>query len=328
MFKLALGFVLSVSAVGVAGCKKQAGETSASGSGGAAVLAGSSSGSGSAHVAGEGCRAAVEHSMVVGKADLMRAAPALTEDMVAKLVAVALAHCTADAWSDEVIQCYQDGKTEAELTKCNDKLTPDQLSKFQTDATNTVTTMLGSGSDNGDHGCTAALDNALPLELDALKKSGAPDAMLAKFKDLSIAHCKADRWSNDILACMAKVKTAGEITGCGKLTPDQTTALENDLKAAMVAMSGSGSGSGSGSAPATSALPKECEDYKAAMAKVNACDKLPANSKAMLQMVYEQMAKPLANFANMAPTGQQTTKDVCTENTKTLMIAAKQVCGL
>jgi len=79
---------------------------------------------------GADCSKAIANGMEVGKATL----PTSDEKMMTKLREVGVKRCQEDKWSDEVLKCMIDAKTEAEGQSCYGKLTPDQQSKMNTAA--------------------------------------------------------------------------------------------------------------------------------------------------------------------------------------------------
>ncbi|HEV7554149.1 MAG TPA: hypothetical protein VGO00_01775 [Kofleriaceae bacterium] len=75
---------------------------------------------------GADCSKAIANGMEVGKATL----PTSDEKMMTKLREVGVKRCHEDKWSDDVIKCMIDAKTEAEGQSCYGKLTPEQQSKM------------------------------------------------------------------------------------------------------------------------------------------------------------------------------------------------------
>ena len=76
------------------------------------------------------CDTAIGNAIEVGKTG--SSAPADGEKS-AKIKGAMLAHCKADAWGTDVLACYGDGKDNASLVGCIDKLTKDQQDKLMTD---------------------------------------------------------------------------------------------------------------------------------------------------------------------------------------------------
>lgn len=185
------------------------------------------------------CKLAIDHSISLEKAELQQTTKGLTKESVAKVAEVANQHCTADAWSPVVMKCYVDSKTVAQLDACDALLTPDQQAKFHADVNAAVAAISSP-----DHGCTAALDNAMPLEIAEMKKQlpALPDGIAKVFKDASISHCRTDHWSAEVVACLAAARTTAELMPCAKLTPEQSAALDKDMQPIMQAAMAMGGG--------------------------------------------------------------------------------------
>lgn len=90
--------------------------------------------------------------------------------------------------------------------------------------------------------CDTAITNAIEVGK-AEKVMPADTAKSAKVKDAMIAHCKADAWAEDVVACYGDAADNEHLSGCiDKLTKDQQDKLMKDLAPIM-------SNSGSGGAP-------------------------------------------------------------------------------
>ena len=103
---------------------------------------------------GADCSKAVANGMEVGKANL----PASDEKAMAKLRDIGVKRCQEDKWSDDVLKCMVEAKTEADGQGCYGKLTPDQQTKMNTAAMEGMSppkagsgnaAAPGSGSDSG-----------------------------------------------------------------------------------------------------------------------------------------------------------------------------------
>jgi len=174
------------------------------------------------------CTGAVWHSMSVEQIALKREMPGLTDEMVGKLITVAVERCTTDGWSPVAINCYTDGKTIAALDPCEALLTADQKAKLDKATNATLATFRVAA----DHGCGAALANSMPLELAELKQRSpnlsAP--VLAKIKDLTLSHCRKDWWSPVVVSCLATVVTAADIAKCPELSVEQAATLQQEIR--------------------------------------------------------------------------------------------------
>ena len=128
--------------------------------------------------------------------------------------------------------------------------------------------------------------------------------MKPKMKAAMSKSCKDDKWSGDALKCMDDAKTMDEMEKCeAKLTPDQKKNMDKAMndgdghgrldRALGRRMAGSAAApAGSGAAPAAGGgdLPAECNDYKAAIDKLAACDKMPQQARDALKNAYDQAA--------------------------------------
>jgi len=84
--------------------------------------------------------------------------------------------------------------------------------------------------------------------------------------------CTTGRWSAEATACFGKAHDAKALVACeAMLTPDQATSLANAMEQVTGQLTGS-------AAPSTA-----CDDYLAAVNKLLACDKLPADDRARMQ---------------------------------------------
>jgi len=99
---------------------------------------------------------------------------------------------------------------------------------------------------------------------------------------------------------------------------------------AAAAPAGSGSAAGS-AAPAAAAgggdIPAECNDYKAAMEKLAACDKMPQASKDALKQGYDAMSQGWANAGSLPPEAKKAMADGCKQGADALMQSGKALCG-
>lgn len=86
---------------------------------------------------------------------------------------------------------------------------------------------------------------------------------------------------------------------------------------------------GSAAAPAAGGgdLPAECNDYKAAMEKLAACDKMPQASKDALKQGYDAMSQGWANVGSLPPEAKKAMADGCKQGADALMQSGKALCG-
>jgi hypothetical protein len=105
------------------------------------------------------------------------------------------------------------------------------------------------GGTGGAGDCAAAINKSMDLaKADMQKMPGMNDSLLQKMRDVSVKHCKDDKWSNEAIKCMTDAATEADSQACyGKLTPDQQKAMNQAAMDAMMAASGGGSGATMGS---------------------------------------------------------------------------------
>jgi hypothetical protein len=148
--------------------------------------------------------------------------------------------------------------------------------------------------------------------------------MAPKMKEVMIGVCNTDKWSAEALTCYGAAKNEGDAKACdAKLTPEQKKSMDKAEEAAMKDMMGGAMGGdkpagdkpagdkpagdkpagdkpaeGSAAAPAAAAgdLPAECNDYKAAIEKLAACDKLPQAARDALKQSYDQASASWAGL--------------------------------
>jgi hypothetical protein len=89
-----------------------------------------------------------------------------------------------------------------------------------------VLAVVGCGKSRN---CDTAITNAIEV---GNAGSGAPDnsEKPGRIKASMIAHCKADKWGDDVLACYGGAKDNASLAGCiDKLTREQQDRLMTDL---------------------------------------------------------------------------------------------------
>jgi hypothetical protein len=181
--------------------------------------------------------------------------------------------------------------------------------------------------------------------------------MVPKMKATLTKVCTDDKWSPEMLKCVDAAKNMEEGQACNKtLTAEQKTHLDKEMASAM-GMSGDhgdmkggdmkggdmkggdmkpadGSGSaapaGDGSAAPAAAgggggdLPKECQDYKAAIDKLSSCDKMPQQARDAMKQGFDTASKAWAGLPADAKASLATG---CKAGTDAVNQSAKAVCG-
>lgn len=172
------------------------------------------------------------------------------------------------------------------------------------------------------------------------QSEGAIREMVAHMQAAMIASCTQDQWSADARTCMNAAKTDAEMDACAeKLTPAQKDHVE---KAVAQAAGDSedkdradppppppDDAAGSGATPATpdavtSALPKECQEYQAAIQRLASCDKLPQQSRDALKQAYETASK---SWASLPADQMGQLAAACKAGTDAIVQSGKSICG-
>ena len=93
----------------------------------------------------------------------------------------------------------------------------------------------------------------------------------------------------------------------------------------LLAACGKSSDSSSSSGAPGDGLPPECADFKAAIAKIQTCDKLPADQRARIQQDYD---KTYAGWMALSPNGRSKLGRACKVGTDAYLNASvKKTCG-
>jgi hypothetical protein len=187
--------------------------------------------------------------------------------------------------------------------------------------------------------CATSVANAVSLSAEEFKKQGVTDATVAKIRDSSITRCKEDKWTNEILKCLADAKKADDVAKCQQMMSKEQS--DNMAKAIAGAMgtqpepppdTGSGSGSGSGSAPAPSGdiagLPPECAEYRSFIEKLATCEKMPQASRDALKQSYDAMASGWKDLDKLPPEAKASLVSSCKQGVEVLKKTAGPACGL
>ena len=175
------------------------------------------------------------------------------------------------------------------------------------------------------------------LSAEEFKKNGVTDETVGKIRESSVARCKEDKWTNEVLKCLADAKKADDVAKCQQMMSKEQS--DNMAKAIAGAMGtqpdqGSGSapdqGSGSGSAaPAedVAGLPPECADYKALVDKLATCEKLPQASRDMLKKTFDDTSKAWANMDKLPADAKAALVGGCKQGADALKQSAGAACG-
>jgi len=183
------------------------------------------------------------------------------------------------------------------------------------------------------------------------KKSGAGDAMakMAEFKDKMCA-CKdtacatkvsdeMTKWSQDMAKDQKEPpKMSEEDTKKAAQIGDDMGKCMQKAMGAGGAPGGDMAGSAAGSAPAAGSaegsaapaaagggdLPKECQDYKAAIEKLSSCDKMPQQARDAMKSAFDQASTGWANLPAEAKAGLAT---ACKAGADAVMQSGKAACG-
>lgn len=190
--------------------------------------------------------------------------------------------------------------------------------------------------------CGTSVENAVKVSSEELKKNNFSDDAIAKIKDASLVRCKEDKWSNEVLKCLAAAKKADDIKNCNNMmSKEQRDNMDKALAAMATQDMGSGSdqgsagsGVGSGSAEATgsgsdsiSGLPTECAQYKSMMEKLATCAAYPQAARDTLKKTYDAASQAWANFDKLPAASKATLETSCKQGVEALKKAAGATCG-
>jgi hypothetical protein len=192
--------------------------------------------------------------------------------------------------------------------------------------------------------CATSVANAMTLSAEEFKKTGVTEPTQVKIREASVLRCNEDKWSNEVLKCLADAKKADDVSKCQQMmSKEQSDNMSKAITAAMATQPDQGSGSappaedtgsagsaGSGSAAPTvdlPGMPAECAEYKSMADKLATCDKLPLASRDMLKKAFEQTAKTWANFDKLPDDAKAALKSGCKQGADALKKAAGASCG-
>lgn len=195
--------------------------------------------------------AAVERTIADATKGLSADARKQAETSTAKLKDAAIARCTEDKWSSEVVSCMAAGKTADDFKKCGDGLTVVQGKALDA----AMAALDGAGA-----ACPAVGEAVDRMMADTVKDAPQRDkdaaaAQAKVMKEVALKRCAEDKWSAAAIKCIANVSGEDVFQHCeSKLTAAQRASVDSAMTAAIAAMpprpgAGSGSAEGSGEAP-------------------------------------------------------------------------------
>ena len=170
--------------------------------------------------------------------------------------------------------------------------------------------------------CAASVANAISLSAEEFKKQGLDDATVAKIRESSVTRCKEDKWSNEILKCLADAKKADDVAKCQQMMSKEQS--DNMAKAIAGAMPPPDPDSGSGSAteaPPSSdvaGLPAECAEYKAAVEKLASCEKMPQAGRDAMKQSFDAMSASWKDLDKLPPEAKASLVASCSQGVKVL----------
>jgi hypothetical protein len=123
--------------------------------------------------------------------------------------------------------------------------------------------------------------------------------------------------------CLLKIMSARDT---GSASAGSGSAIATSGAGSAIAASGSGSASGSAStlAPTPGALPKECDEYKAIVAKIQTCERMSKSARETLVKGYEEAA---TRWATLNEASRASLAEACRGGAEAVMAAGKTQCG-
>ena len=193
----------------------------------------------------------------------------------------------------------------------------------------------GKKGDEPKGDCTTAVTNAVALSSEEFKKNGVTDETQTKIRESSITRCKEDKWTNEVLKCLADAKQADAVAKCqNMMSKEQSDNMAKAIAGAMGSQPDQGSGSapdegnGSGAAPVDVAgLPPECAEYKTLVDKLATCEKLPQASRDMLKKTFDDTSKAWANMDKLPADAKAALVGGCKQGADALKQSAGAACG-
>ncbi|MDQ3338453.1 MAG: hypothetical protein M4D80_25075 [Myxococcota bacterium] len=200
----------------------------------------------------------------------------------------------------------------------------------------------GKKGDEAKGDCGASVANAVNLSAEEFKKQGVTDATVAKIRESSVVRCKEDKWTNEVLKCLADAKKADDVAKCQQMmSKEQSDNMAKAIAGAMGTQPDQGSGSapdqgsggsaGSGSAAPTAespaGLPAECTEYKTLVDKLSSCEKLPQASRDMLKKTFDDTSKAWVNIDKLPADARAALAGGCKQGADALKQSAGASCG-
>ena len=125
--------------------------------------------------------------------------------------------------------------------------------------------------------------------------------------------------------CKKKDDAAKTDNTAEKKTTEGAPAAAGTATAPAAAGTATATAPAAGTAPAAAGnLPTECNDYKAAIDKLSACDKMPQQARDALKQAYDQAS---AGWASLPAEAKANLATACKAGTDAVTTSAKQVCG-
>lgn len=181
--------------------------------------------------------------------------------------------------------------------------------------------------------CAASVANAVNLSSEEFTKNGITATTQAKIREASVVRCKEDKWSNEVIKCLADAKKADDVSKCQAMMSKEQS--DNMAKAIVAAQPEQGAAPDTGSAGSGSAaptnevagLPTECNEYKMMVEKLAACDKLPQASRDMLKKAFDDSSKAWTNIDTLPDDAKAALVATCKQGADALKQTAGATCG-
>lgn len=127
--------------------------------------------------------------------------------------------------------------------------------------------------------------------------------------------CERDRWAAEPRRCIVETRSLADPQNCkAKLTPAQRDVLDRELRAA-------------DRAARAARLPAECEEYKALVARLASCDKVPQQSRDALKQGLDAMSESWKNIGTMSDEFRRDLVQGCRAGADALKQAVGSLCG-
>jgi hypothetical protein len=121
--------------------------------------------------------------------------------------------------------------------------------------------------------CTAAAEHVRTL----LPRP--PSARANRIRDVFVARCHADAWSDEVRACIVATQSLRDPRHCkAQLPAEQRAALDHELAALPAAVH-------------VGWAPPACNDYRALIDRLGTCNAMPAAARAAFEQGYRELAQ-------------------------------------